>query len=265
MKKPLIALILLGLGLPLACTIEEQLPPDPLATSGGFCDAWAEAACQPDVVKYCNSKSVDNCRATQGDFCRMSVPKTYTSAHAQECLDAVRDAYSDAELSPEELQIVLYFGAPCDRLSKGSRTGGQSCSDNTECNTAGGFACIKKQGASEGTCAEPELVAAGEPCDGDRQVCKDGYFCNGENCVSLKKTGGACDDDYQCKATDHCLKSGADAQTGTCELRADLGETCTADADCQSGYCVIESGATEGECASTIRLSFSEPLCDSLR
>jgi hypothetical protein len=57
----------------------------------------------------------------------------------------------------------------------------------------------------------------------------------------------------------------ADAETGTCELRADLDETCSSSADCQSGYCVIESGATEGVCASTIRLSRTEPLCESLR
>ncbi len=267
MKKPLFGLLLLGLGLlPVACTIEEDTPPDPLAKSSGFCDAWAEAACQPDVVKYCNAKSTDNCRSTQGDFCRSIVPENYSSTRAQACLDAVQDAYRDAELSPEELQIVLHLGAPCDQLSKGTRTSGQGCSGNDECITADGFACVAKQGAAEGVCAKPEIIAAGDACDGPGQVCKEGYFCSSEEyCVAYKRTGGACDGDYQCKPTDRCLKESADAETGTCELRADLGEPCTADADCQSAYCVIESGATEGECASTIRLSRTEPLCESLR
>jgi len=263
MKKPLIALLLLGLCLPTACTEEE--PPDPLAKSGAFCDAWADKACQADVVKYCNAKSVDSCRSTQGDFCRGIVPENYTSAHAKECLDAVDAAYRDAELSPDELQVVLRLAAPCDRLSKGTRTSGQSCSSADECNTADGFACIKKQGASDGVCAEPEVSAAGDECSAPNQVCKDGYYCNGDNCVTLKKTGASCEGDYQCRLTDYCQKDSADADTGTCELRAELDESCSRDADCQSGYCVIESGVTEGVCASTIRLSRTEPLCESLR
>jgi hypothetical protein len=265
MKKPLIALLLLGLGLPVACTVEEDGPPDPLEKSGGFCDAWAENACNADVVKYCNAKSEDSCRATQGAFCREIVPTNYVSSHAQECLDFVKTAYEDSELSPDELLVVLRLAAPCDRLSKGTRTSGQSCDSSEECNTADGFDCIKKQDATQGVCAKPEITAAGDPCDSPEQVCNAGYYCNGENCVAQKKTGGSCESDYQCKPTDHCLKETADADTGTCELRADLDEACSRDADCQSGYCAIESAATEGVCASTIRLSRTEPLCENLR
>lgn len=265
MKKPLIALLLLGLCLPTACTIEEDPPPDPLAKSGGFCDAWAENACQTGVVKYCNAKSADSCKSTQGEFCRSIVPDNYDGAHAQQCLDAVKAAYEDAELSPDELQVVLHLAAPCDQLSKGTRTSGQSCTSRDDCNTADGFDCIKKQGATSGICAKPEITAAGDDCSSPTQICKDNYYCNGENCVSQKKTGASCEGDYQCKSTDYCLRETADAETGTCELRADLGEACSRDADCQSAYCVIKSDATEGVCASTIRLSVTEPLCESLR
>lgn len=264
MKTPLIALLLLGLCLPTACTVEEDPPPDPLAKSGGFCDAWAENACQPDVIKYCNAKSVDNCKSTQGDFCRFIVPENYTGAHAKECLAAVKAAYEDAELSPEELQVVLHLAAPCDRLSKGTRTSGQSCSSRDECNSAEGFDCIVKQGATQGVCAEPEIAAAGDECGAPNQLCKDGYYCNGENCVTRKKTGASCEGDYQCKATDYCLKE-SDAEAGTCELRADLSDPCSRDADCQSAYCAILSDETEGKCAATIRLGQAEPLCESLR
>jgi len=265
MKKPLIALLLLGLCLPLACTTEED-PPDPLATPAGFCDAWAESACQPDVIKYCNAKSVDSCKSTQGDFCREILPDNYVSTHAKDCLNAVKDAYRDAELSPDELQVVLHLAAPCDRLSKGTRTGGQSCSSNDECNTADGFACVKKHGAAEGTCGKPEVIGRGDACDGPSQICEENYYCGAEDsCIAYKRTGGVCDGDYQCKPTDYCVKDSADAETGTCELLADLDETCSSDADCQSGYCVTEAGAATGVCASTIRLSRMEPLCESLR
>jgi hypothetical protein len=261
MKTSLIAVLLLGLTLPLACTVEED-PPDPLAKPEGFCQAWAERACQPDVVEFCNAKSVETCQDSQTDFCLSILPGNFTSQHAEECLNAVQDAYSDATLDSGELAIVRRLAAPCDQLSKGTRTSGQSCSDNNECNTADGFSCILKLGVETGVCAKPEEVAAGEACDGPTQVCKAGYFCNAENCVAYKKTGGTCDGDYQCKLEDHCVKE-ADADTGTCEVRADLNEVCSQDADCQSGYCA--EGGTEKTCASTIRLSRTEPLCDLLR
>lgn len=266
MKKPLIALFLLGLCLPTACTVEEDAPPDPLATATGFCDAWAESACQPDVIKYCNAKSVETCKSTQSDFCLGIVPANYDSAHAKDCLNAVKDAYIDAELDPDELAVVLHLAAPCDQLSKGTRSRGQSCTANDECNTADGFSCIKKQGSADGICEKPEVIERGDECGGPAQVCVDGYYCSSEEyCVAYKKTDGVCEGDYQCKPTDRCVKADADADTGTCELRADIDDACSKDADCQSGYCVIESGSTEGVCASTIRLSRTEPLCESLR
>jgi hypothetical protein len=258
MKTPLIAVLLLGLSLPLGCTVEEDPPPDPLATVQGFCQAWAESACQPDVVKFCNAKSAEACQVTQSEFCRGIMPSNYTSQRAGDCLTAVKNAYADATLEGEEIPIVLRLAAPCDKLSKGTRTSGQSCDDDSECDTAGGFSCIRKLGATTGVCAEPEEAAAGDACDGPTLVCKAGYFCNGENCVAYKKTGGSCEGDYQCKLEDHCVKE-ADAETGTCELRADLNEACGQDADCQSGYCAEEV------CVATIRLSQTDPLCKSLR
>jgi hypothetical protein len=262
MKTSLIAALLLGLTLPLGCTVEEDSPPDPLGKPAGFCQAFAESACQPKVVEYCNAKSTEACVATQIDFCLNIVPANYSSAHAESCLNAVKDAYSDGDLSPEELAVVLNLAAPCDQLSKGTRSSGQSCSNNDECNTADGFSCIQKLGAAEGICGEAELIAAGEACDSPNQVCKEGYYCNGETCGVYKRTGNSCDGDYQCKPTDRCLKE-AEAETGTCELRADLNDPCTQNSDCQSGYCA--PGETENTCASTIRLSRTEPLCDNLR
>jgi len=261
MKTSLIAGLLLGLTLPLGCTVEEDTPPDPLAKPSGFCQAWAEAACQPKVVEYCNAKSPEACQSTQADFCLDLLPDNYSSAHAEACLNAVRDAYTDGDLTPDELAVVLHLAAPCDQLSTGTRNSGQSCTSNEECNTVDGFSCIKKLGAAEGICGQAELIDKGEACDSPNQICRDGYYCNGETCGVYKKTGASCDGDFQCKPTDHCVKE-ADADAGTCELRADLNDPCTRDADCQSGFCA--PGDTESTCASTIRLSRTEPLCKNL-
>ena len=48
MNKSLLALALLAFTLPVACS-GEDVPPDPLATRGGFCDAWAKNACPTTV------------------------------------------------------------------------------------------------------------------------------------------------------------------------------------------------------------------------
>jgi len=266
MRTPLLALVVLAFTLPVGCKVEDDTPPDPLAKASGFCEAWAESACQDEVLSACQAAEQADCLSTQSDFCRGILPENYSSEHAGECLKAVKSAYEDADLTAEELAIVIKLAAPCDQLSKGSSTDGETCRTNDDCDTADGFSCIAKLGAATGVCAKPEEVGAGEACDGPAQVCAEGYFCTGENCVVYKKTGAACEGDYQCKPTDHCvIDAAADPVAGTCELRAKVSAACAKDDDCQSHYCVVASGETEGLCASLIRLSQHEPLCENLR
>lgn len=264
MTKPFLAPLLLGLALQLGCSGEEAPEPNPLANKAGFCKQWAQAACQEKVVSACDAASVDDCVASQRAFCEGAAPMTYASTKADACIAAVKAAYADADLTAEEIQVVRYLGPPCDQLSKGLLDEGDDCAADEECNTAAGLHCIRKQDVVLGSCQTPQEVAAGDFCDEPSQVCAAGYYCNGENCVIFKKTNGACSADYECKPVDHCVIE-ADADQGTCTPRLELNEACTADEDCQSGYCVSKSGSTEGECASMIRLSRSEPLCDDLQ
>jgi hypothetical protein len=264
--RTLIALAALTLFLPFGCSSPEE-PPDPLANAQGFCQAWGETACQEAVVSACDAASVEACVMEQSAFCLDLLPTSYASAKANDCLQAVKDAYEDANLTATEIQVVRYLAAPCDQLSSGVRDEGESCGDSAECNSAAGFSCIKKLGASRGSCEKPELIAPGEACDGAAQVCEENYFCNGENCVAYKKTGAVCDGDYQCSPEDHCVTTvDADGvETSACTARLDVNEVCTVDDDCKSHYCLLPASGTEGECASMIRLSRSEPLCDDLQ
>lgn len=273
MNKPLIALALLTLILPAACSGTEE-PPDPLRNAEGFCREWAKAACQPSVLDNCDSVAED-CLASQSAFCESIVPENYSRRKASACLSAVKGAYRDAKLTGEEVQIVRYLAAPCDQLSSGTKEQGETCTANHDCDTSLGFACITKLGAPEGVCEKPVVVGPGRACDEDAEVCEAGYFCNGDNCVAYEELGDACDGDYECAPEQRCVvpESGAggaggasgEAQTGVCTERAARNEVCTADDDCQSHYCYKEAGATEGECASNITLSRSEPLCDDLQ
>jgi hypothetical protein len=262
MKKPLIALFALVLTLPLACSSDPE-PPNPLATREGFCEAWADAACTPKVIDYCTAKE-DACKASQKDACLELLPRSYSSSNAESCLNAVGAAYEDGDLDAEELAVVLKLAAPCDKLSSGTSDDGERCDENDDCNTAGGFICVIKKGASSGYCAEPEVVGAAEECTGTKQVCAEGYYCN-DNCVVYKKTDtGVCDGDYQCKPEDHCVQDADDSETSHCVARSATSETCSDDSDCASGICLPET-ETESVCVSTIRLARNEPLCQSLK
>jgi hypothetical protein len=263
MKKSLIALALLALTLPFGCKAKED-PPDPLAQRGGFCDAWAKAACQKVVVDDCNAASADDCEATQNRICIKKLPEIYDSRHASECLDAVKAAYSDGDLTADELTVVLNFGAPCDQLSKGTSSDGEACVENNDCYTAAGFSCIKKLGATDGVCGKPDPKKGGETCDGPSEVCVDGYFCDGSNCLVYKKTNAACEGDYQCDPVNHCVIATGETM-GTCGAREALNATCTSNEDCESHYCAVNADPAKSKCASKIRLTLNEPLCDDLR
>src|SRR5207244_6792312 len=105
-----------------------------------------------------------------------------------------------------EIAGVGRLGAPCDPLSKGTVDDGDTCETNHDCNTACGLICVITPGSAKGTCATPEKVGGGMACDGADQVCADGFYCNGENCIAQKKTGKACDTgaDYECTPENHC-------------------------------------------------------------
>jgi hypothetical protein len=266
MRSPLLALALCAFALPFGCKVEAETPPDPLATRDGFCEAWAQNACQPKVLEACNTPAARDCKSRQTDFCLGIIPENYSSKRATTCLSTVKAAYQDADLTADELAVVIKLGAPCDELSLGTSADGESCSKNDDCDTTSGFTCIVKLGASHGTCGKPEAMGPGEPCDGPNQVCGNGNFCNGENCVAYKITGAKCSGDFQCSPHDHCaLDTAKTPPASTCEVRADLSADCAGDEDCQTDFCVVPSGEAVGKCASTIRLSINEPLCDNLR
>lgn len=264
MRKPLFALCLLVFSLPFGCGVDEETPPDPLRNRGGFCEAWAEAACQKVVVENCNAPSVDDCVASQSDYCLGLIPERYSSKHAKECLSAVKSAYKDAKLSSADIDVVVKLGAPCDQLSTGTSEQGEPCSAKVDCDTSAGLTCVIKADATTGSCEEPLEVGGGKSCADAEQVCEADFYCNGRNCVAYTETGEVCVGDFECQPSDHCVLV-ADATDTTCEARLEIGDDCASDADCQSLYCVGATDVAPGICTGTLVLSVSEPLCKKLR
>ena len=228
----------------------------PARNRSQFCFDWAAAACSSEVVSVCQAEDADTCRDSQEDFCRDLVPEDFSDAMGDECIDAVKGAYKDGDLQDDELAIVLRLGPPCDQLLVGRGGEGDACVDNNDCDTSLLYACVHKADA-EGTCQIPEIIGAGRKCNQDQQTCEEGFYCNGSNCIETKI------EDADCATQEECGVDGFCSDDGKCVARLAVGDPCTADLQCEEGICYDFEG--EKVCTNRIRLSRSEPICDSLR
>jgi hypothetical protein len=271
MKKLLI--VSLGLAAFAGCSGNASGPKkveaDGLKDRGSFCKAWAEAACNEDVVDACQAADQDSCIVAQKAHCTALVPPGYKSTRAEECITAVARAYDDTELDKTELDLVLNLGGSCSHLVEGVSGVGGSCILPTDCNTVKGYSCVFKAGNPEGTCQIPDPQGPGEPCDEPAQVCDAGSYCagsdeDGYNCLVTKAQGKACTYDAMCDTSDLCDKSAStdDGVTGKCAPKLERSDTCTTADECASGICL--EGSTKSVCADAVRLTFGSPYCMDL-
>ncbi len=244
------------------CTINATGPSDnaenPLGTQSGFCNAWAKAACNNTVVKNCNEVDQNTCIVNQASFCETLVPAGYNSKRAQDCINAVKAAYADAQLDATELDVVLRLGGDCSHLVAGPDKVGEACSQQNDCNTVNNYTCVIKAGDDSGTCEIPQIQANGEPCDGPAMVCNDAAYCDGQNCLVRKPDGKTCSYDAMCVDGDLCDMSASTDGSGTCSAKLDLRASCTDDSQCASAICL------SGKCTSQVVLTVESSLCTNL-
>lgn len=259
-----------------ACSGSESKSsgPNPLATVSGFCQAWAEVACDPDVVDACGGgDDIDACQRSQSDFCEDLVPSVgYDPEYAKECLRAVEVAYTGDGLDAEQLLLVRQLGGDCSRLTRGSADEGESCSEDTDCDTIEGYVCVTRPG-TDGTCQIPDEVGAGLSCRDPAAVCEEGFYCDGRNCIEKLPEDEPCIDTQECATDLRCEianngaagASGSEDTEGTCVPRITrFDDPCAQNDDCESGYCE-QSGSAAGFCVSSLKFTRSEPVCEDLR
>jgi len=176
MKKLLI--LSLGMAAFAGCASDASGPKreedDSLKDRGSFCKAWANAACTDEVVQACQSTDKETCLVAQKAFCVELVPAGYVSTTAEKCIAAVKSAYSDEELTKEELDVVVNLGGACSQLVKGGIESGGTCRASTECDTTRGYSCVVKPGSSDGTCQIAKLQEPASKCTGLDQICQSG-------------------------------------------------------------------------------------------
>ena len=234
---------------------------DRLRTEASFCAAWAKAVCNEGVVEACNGTRA-GCMERQEEACRALVPPGYKSTYAEDCVNAAKAAYKDAELTAEELQVVLKLGGDCKTLINGGLEEGDACSSSLDCDGVNGFECVVKPGESLGTCQIPVQVVAGGRCSAAEAVCDADNYCNGSNCIGRFLDGELCLAGA-CAAGSRCAVATGDA-SATCIPFIANGDPCSADADCASGVC-LGSTDTDKICVSSVILTVRDPLCRDLR
>lgn len=224
-----------------------------------FCLDWANAACSDETVSVCQASNAEACRVAQRKSCQALVPTSgFSGQKADACLSAVSAAYADADLTAAEAKTVMRLGEPCDRLVRGPRGAGQSCSSKIDCNTPDGFDCVVKGSSSDGTCQTPIVKQPGLSCAAAQDTCTDGFYCNGTNCVEAKALGESCANPAECGAEGFCSTS------SECTLRLAVSSPCTKDSDCVGDLC-YQADDSIPVCLDRLRLSPAEPACDDLR
>jgi hypothetical protein len=256
----------LGFGLLTACSSDELGPKDladnSLKSEASFCKEWAKAACNDDVVTNCDEVDTSTCVEHQSSFCEDLVPTGYSSNRAEECINAVRDAYEDAVLDADELEVVLNLGGDCSHLVSGGYREGENCTEHNDCDTVHDYTCVIKPGDETGTCQVPNLRGPAKSCSAAEDICEEGTYCDsGNHCVEPDSTGAECTYDAMCPQDDHCaIPSGSTDGIGECTPKLENKATCATDGECQSGICL----ETTGKCTSNIVLTGESSLCVTL-
>jgi len=221
---------------------EDDKPP---RSREQFCRSWAEAACSTDVVDVCQAADREACIDSQDEFCHDLVPEDFADSNGDECIEAVKAAYRDADLDEDELLIVLRLGEPCNELVVGPSEEGDSCTENTDCDASAGLECVRKADSDKGTCQVPMEVGGGRDCEAAQKTCELGFYCDGENCLEAKEA------DEECTIQEECAEATFCSSAGVCTDAAAVGDACGEDYECARGIC------DEGRCTSRIRLARS--------
>ncbi len=267
MRHCLFVSAVLGLSCLQCSTTTETKPKYPDESS--FCTGVATAECSDAVVAACAVADTSTCitKETASCYTTYIVPATsagysYNSGPAENCVNAISAAYSDAKIDSTDLANIA---AACGPVFSGSGAKGSSCAVDADCAQAEGLGCVihaassaSDAGATEGTCQVPQTVNGGGSCSAVDAQCVTGYHCG---------TTSHCDQNEAlnagCSRADPC-DTGLMCTASTCVAKIANSENCTTNDDCASGICIAVAGSSN-ICNSVETLSPSEPFCAAIR
>jgi hypothetical protein len=234
------------------------------------------------VVNGCIARSADTCIASVASDCETKIPDgKYSDKTAQDCLDAVAQAYSDAKITADERDVVIGFGGACDKIISGSGGADDSCDDDTDCNRDEDLACVKKAGAPSGKCEKPNPTDNGASCTAADAVCGEGFYCDGKHCVEGGGQDAPCAADSPCTTNFRCVDASPAAAGGdggasdggavtstnaTCQPLLQRGDICESDDECASQICIlVDMAKNTSKCADEVPIGAGSQFCASIQ
>lgn len=252
-----------------ACEPAPERAPQQTTSARAYCELMAAPFC--DYYLRCGRMAVDDlagCRAAFADACEHRYEPYYAAlaesgrlalsvdgmgacaAHLREV--ACEDQLGDLDGACGEMWVGLAAeGAACGPgIDSLVCEAGTSCVlDLSFCGTCEatvpvGAACGEARCADGASCVGGTCVAdarPGEPCD-EAQPCAIGTWCEEGLCVApeIVGAGEACDQRRRCAYKAACVG-------GTCVETGLLGEPCSREVPCASGWCDGGTCAPAGE------------------
>jgi hypothetical protein len=176
--------------------------------------------------------------------------RDFQPANAEVCLNKVSSTYGKLKqgsvaLSATDIQAK---DQACGDVYRGTVLANGPCKADADC--LDGLICD----VAKGFCGTSKLVAQGAGCANIGETCPPGSFCNAITgvwlCLSKASLGGACNDANPCLENLRCA-------AGTCVVQLGIGEQCTVDQDCSTGFCEPYAGL----CAQDLRFAVHSSAC----
>lgn len=248
MRHPLAASALAALAALAASCTPPSTPSDagvpavdagPLAASA-YCESIVDFFC-PFYLR-CGRMAVadvDACRAPFLESCEAKYEPTYVDLEAAGLLTLSRAGVEACRAHLDDVACAdqpLDLDGPCGAMWVGAQPAGAPCGFDVESFVcAPGTTCVLSLDLC-GTCRT--VVEDGAPCGGGLDVaCGRGSTCVDGACAPRDRVaptyvdvGDACDQQNRCPYLSRCAG-------GTCVESALLGQTCTAEGGCASGFC----------------------------
>jgi hypothetical protein len=196
-------------------------------TEEHFCEEYARVECKA-VAGFCGFNAaaceparVADCRQRRGG---PGANRQFNPANADACLKKLDQTYNLSLITGAALQML---DVTCARVFAGSGKLLDLCQADLDC--AEGLVCDKTR------CSPVKEVASRGLCGNPGEHCPRGEFCTNASgvfqCIPRFPPDAACGLNMPCLETLRCSAS------ARCLPLLEIGESCSVDDECNSGYC----------------------------
>jgi hypothetical protein len=194
---------------------------------------------------------------SQKDQDAVAKGRTFQPSNAQSCLDQVNNVYGKLQQGTVALKASesQSLDLVCKDVYRGGRLANEACNADEDCIM--GLICDASKGTPTGRCGAKTEVSAGAGCANIGEVCPTGSYCG--NSAGIFVCQPKMDLAMPCSATVPCIES-LRCAGGLCLAQLALGEACTADQDCATGFCE----PYEKLCAGDLRFAHGTLACSNM-